>query len=165
MEFVPPKVQGSHISHISRFSPPFSIANPACFAPFVPSRGDSMELPFHEQLTLPAALSKSCPVKPGQTRSNHFVALTNLDHEHPPHHVQSRIETGSPDTCMVQGARIFPETRGFLPFCILHSAFCISFTTPSLHHSFRIYHFAFCLLPLTSRAHEAESLCRCRCGH
>jgi hypothetical protein len=52
MESVPPKIQGSRILHISRFNPPFSAPDPACFAAFVPSRGKSIQVPFHEPFTI-----------------------------------------------------------------------------------------------------------------
>jgi len=59
--------------------------------------------------------ARSNPVKPSQTQSNHSVTLTNLDHEHPPCHVQSAIESSSPDAC------------GLLPSCLPPSAFCLVF--------------------------------------
>ena len=89
--------------------------------------GKSIQVPVHELLTRHTALSKSCPVKPCQTQSNHFFTLTNLDHAKPPRPVRSGIKSGSPQTCAVQGAREFVEIRGRKP--PLHSS------TPSLHHS------------------------------
>jgi hypothetical protein len=114
---------------------------------FAPFRGKSSQMPVREPFTRPTALSKSCPVKPCQTQSNHFLTLTNLDHEQPPSHVLSGIKSGSPklpDFRLRGNSRKFADTPHFA-LRILHSAFPAP-PPPPLHSAFTILPFAFNIL-------------------
>jgi len=69
MESVPPKVQGSRISHISPFNPPFSAPHPAYFATFDQFGRKSTQVPFHEIFTHKTKHFQSCSIVPNRAKS------------------------------------------------------------------------------------------------